>query len=270
MNQPAGINSLKQLLFEEENRNFKALHEKVKEVENKLEESLKDRNFSSTEVNVLLDQMMEVMPKKLGPTITATLKIQIKESRDDVVQALFPIIGAMIKKYVQQEMQVLSEKIDKQLESILSFDQLLLRIKAFFTGSKYSEIVLKSTIEPQIQEIFVVEEESGILLASYSRHSAFDKDMVAGMLTAIKMFVEDAFEGKNQGLEMISYDLYKIYIQNFNKFYIAVVLSGVMDAAFKSKLNDKILDFVKDVTRNSDDPDTKELTNKISLYFDKM
>lgn len=270
MSQPAGINTLKQLLFEEESKRYQELHEKIKDVEQKMEESLEAQKLPDAEINALMDQMMEVMPEKLGPTITKTLKVQIKESRDDVVQALFPIIGQMIKKYVQQEMAVLTEKIDKQFEAALSFDQLLLRIKAFFTGVKYSELILKGTHEPHIQEIFIIDEESGILQASYSRNKSVDQDMVAGMLTAIKSFVEDAFEQEDQNLETISYDLYQIYIQNFNKFYLAVVMSGVMDATFKSRLNDTILQFVKDITMKSDNPDASELTKKISQYFDKM
>lgn len=270
MSQPAGINTLKELLFEEEHKQYQELHERVKDVQQKMEASLAAQKLPEEEVDELVDRMMEVMPERLGPTITRTLQTQIKESRDDVVQALFPIIGQMIKKYVQQEIAVLTEKIDKQFESALSLDQLLLRLKAFFTGTKYSELVLKSTNAPQIQEIFLIDSESGILIASYSRNKMVDQDMVAGMLTAIKSFVEDAFESESQHLETINYELYQIYIQNFNKFYISVVMSGVMDAAFKSKLNDTILQFVKDATFKSDDINTPELTRKISQHFDKI
>lgn len=265
-----GINALKQLLFDEEQAKYQELHGMIREVEQKVDESLKAQKLPNAEINAMMDQMMEVMPERLGPTITKTLKVQIRESRDDVVQALFPIIGQMIKKYVQQEMQVLTEKIDKQFENAFAFDQIWLKIKAFFSGANYSELVLKTTTEPQVKEIFVIEEESGILMGSYSRTASFDQDMMTGMLTAIKTFVEDAMEVEKQGLEMISYDLYKIYVQNFDKFYLAVVLSGVVDAEFKSRLNDRILKFVKEIMMKSGNPDTKELTQKISQYFDKI
>ena len=270
MDQHSGINSLKELLFEEESQKFVDLHKHIKEVEKKMDKSLEAKELPVTVFNSLMDKMMVVMPEKLGPTITQTLKVQIKESRDDVVQALFPIIGEMIKKYIRQEIQVLTEKIDKQFEQALSFDLIWLRIKAFFTGANYNEMILATTQEPQVQEIFIIEEESGLLQASYSKKGMIDQDMVAGMLTAIKAFVEDAFEQENQHLETISYDLYDIYVQNFNKFYIAVVLSGGMNAAFKSKLNDTIVKFVKEVTLKSSNSDTKELTKKMSQYFDKI
>ena len=267
MDHPAGINTLKTLLFEEERMKFEELQGLIRSVNDKMEDHLNQKELPEEEFNALINRMIEIMPDKLGPTITKTLKVQIKESRDDVVQALFPIIGQMIKKYIQQEIQVLTEKIDQQFEAALSFDNLLIRVKAWISGVSYAEIILRNSNEPQIHEIFLVDSESGILQASYSRHKKFDQDMVAGMLTAIKAFVEDAFEEGNQNLETINYELFKIYIQNFNRFYLAVVVSGSFDTAFKSKLDDTILKFVKEITYKGNDPEAKELTQKISQHF---
>ncbi|MEO9869152.1 hypothetical protein [Ekhidna sp.] len=270
METSGGITALKELLFEEENKRYLELNEKIKQAGEEMDDKLSNRELPDKEVDRILNKIVSVMPEKLGPAITKTLKVQIQESRDDVVQALFPIIGQMIKKYIQAEMEVLSQKIDKQFEAAFSFDHIWLRIQAVFTGVSYSELALKSTNEPQILEIFLIEEGSGILMGSYSKNPSFDQDMMSGMLTAIKTFVEDAMEVEKQGLEMISYDLHKIYVQNFDKFYIAVVLSGVIDSIFKSKLDDRIMEFVKEIMLKSENSNTKELTKKISQYFDKI
>ena len=60
-----------------------------------------------------------------------------------------------------------------------------------------------------------------------------DKDMIAGMLTAIKSFVEDAFAKEEQSLELIQYEFYNIYIQNLASYYIATVISGSFNSDFK-------------------------------------
>lgn len=270
MSNSGGITALKEILFEEENERYHELSQQIKETSKEIDDKLANREIPESEFNQILDKIVTVMPEKLGPTITSTLKTQIKESRDDVVQALFPIVGQMIKKYIQQEIQMLTERIDKQFEQAFSFDMLMLRVKAIFTGVSYSELVLKNANQAQVREIFLIEEGSGLLMASYSRTKSFDQDMMAGMLSAIKTFVEDAMEVEKQNLEMISYDLYKIYVQNFNKFYIAVVLSGPIDEAFKSRLNDQILLFVKEIMLKSDGKEEKELTKKISQYFEKI
>lgn len=266
----SGLTALKDLLFDEENRKYHELNSKLKEVNERIDQALQARDLPDAEVNEIIDKMMEVMPEKLGPTITATLKVQIKESKDDVVQALFPIIGQMIKKYVAQEMAVLTEGIDRQLEQALSLDGIKLRLKALFTGVKYSELMLQKASEPQIQQIFIIEENSGILMASYSRGKALDQDMIAGMLTAIKSFVEDAFEDANKNLESINYDDFNIYVQNFHKFYISVAMTGTINASFKQRLDETILLFVKEIMMKKNERSAKELEARLTLYFSKL
>ncbi|MEP5611505.1 MAG: hypothetical protein ABJP45_04615 [Cyclobacteriaceae bacterium] len=270
MSSQGELSTLKDLLFEEEKKKYVELNQQLKEVNERIDDSLNNRTVPDEEIDQIIGKMVQVMPEKLGPTITETLKIQIRESKDDVVQALFPIIGQMIKKYVAQELSVLSEKIDRQLENIFSFDHLVLRIKAIFTGKSYGELIIQKAGEGQIQEIFIIEENSGILMASYSRNNTMDKDMIAGMLTAIKSFVKDSFTGKDQELETINYDAFSVYVQNFKKFYVAVAISGVITAEFKMKLDDTILKFIKDISAKLTDLDEKKLAQKIEHHFQKI
>ncbi|MFK7952782.1 MAG: hypothetical protein AB8B73_08020 [Ekhidna sp.] len=266
----SGLTALKELLFEEENKKYREFNNKLREVNERIDESLKARDLPDAEVNEIIEKMMEVMPDKLGPTITATLKVQIKESKDDVVQALFPIIGQMIKKYVAQEMAVLTEGLDRQLEQALSFEGIKMRMKALFTGVKYSELILQKATEPQIQQIFIVEQDSGILKASYTRSKALDQDMISGMLTAIKSFVEDAFEERERSLQNISYDDFNIYVHDFSKFYIAVAMTGNTNASYKQRLDDAILLFVKEIMMKKTDRTSEDLEARLSLYFKQL
>lgn len=270
MSSPQGINALRDILFEEEKKKYVELTDHISSLQVEMKEALEDRQLPESEMNQVVERITLVMPEKLGPAITETLKVQIRESKDEVVQALYPILGQMIKKYIQREMEVLREKIDEQMENAFSMQSLISRLKSLFTGVKHSQVMLTEVNEPRVEEIFIIEQDSGLLRASYSRNKTVDQDMIAGMLTAIKSFVKDAFAKENQDLETISYDSYSIYIQNFPKFYIAVVLSGVMNASFKSKLNDTLLAFVKDVSSKWSRIDQGEIQKKITKYFEKM
>ena len=270
MDQEKGLSTLKELLFEEEQEKYVELSQQLKEVNTRIDKSLNNRKVPDEEIDQIVGKMVQIMPEKLGPTITNTLKVQIKESRDDVVQALFPIIGQMIKKYISQEIAVLSAKIDKQIESVFSFENIVLRIKATFTGASYGELMIQKAREPQIQEIFIIEENSGLLMASYSRQKTMDQDMIAGMLTAIKSFVKESFSEGDQDLETISYDSFSIYIQSFKKFYVAVALTGVLNASYKKKLDDTILKFIKDITSKLTELDEQKLVKKIENHFEKI
>jgi hypothetical protein len=270
MSQTRGINTLKQLLFEEENQKYRELSQRIGALQEKMDQNLEAQKLPHGELNQLVEQIAEIMPERMGPTITKTLRNQIRESRDEMVQTLYPIIGQMVKKYIQREIQVLSDRIDRQLDNAFSFDNMLDRIRAYLFGVKQSELILKALKKTRVEEIFIIEEQSGILMASYSRGKTLDQDMIAGMLTAIRSFVEDAFQKPDQKLESIAYDEYKIYVQGFERFYIAVVLSGVLDAAFKNRLDDAIMKFVKDVSMKAIPEDNKEYVYKMVEYFGKL
>ncbi len=89
----------------------------------------------------------------------------------------------------------------------------------------------------------LIERGSGLLKASFSKTETIDEEMISGMLTAIKTFVEDAFNQKNQELELIEYELYNIHIQSFVNYYVAVVISGAYSLKAKDKVQDIIFDF---------------------------
>ena len=210
-----------------------------------VKETLEKREKLSEKVDPLIDLKIEEfvrgIPHTLGPTITQTLKEEIANSKDQVVEALYPIMGKMIKRYVQNEIKILSENINQKVNNTFSFDWLKRKAKSTITGVKESDLILSELDAPKINEVFIIEKGSGILLGNYSHTATMDKDMISGMLTAIKSFVEDAFEGGNQNLEAIEYELYSIHIQNFHTYYVAAVVSGTYTRSFESELENKLL-----------------------------
>lgn len=217
-----------------------------------LTETLEKKEKLSKKVDPIIEQKLdafvEEIPTTLGPTITRTLKEQIENSKDQVVEALYPIMGKMIKRYIQNEIKLLSENINKKVNNTFSFATLKRKLRAMFTGVKESDIILAESNTPEVDEIFIIEKGSGILLGNYSKTETIDKDMISGMLTAIKSFVEDAFGGGNQNLEAIEYELYTIHIQNFFSYYIAVVVSGNYTRSFESELENELLELSNKLT----------------------
>lgn len=211
-----------------------------------LTETLEKREKLADKVDPIIDRHMEEfvadIPTKLGPTITKTLKEQIANSQDQVVEALYPIMGKMVKRYIQNELRLLSDNINKKVNNTFTLQGIQRKLKAAFTGVKESDIILSELDSPRLLEVFVIKKGSGMLLGNYSNQQTLDKDLISGMLTAIKSFVEDAFQGESQNLEGIDYELYKIQIQNFHSYYVAVVVTGNLTPQFENELEDLILE----------------------------
>ena len=219
-----------------------------------IEKTIADNDRFSKKVKPILkeelDAFVKEIPKTLGPTITKTLKEEIKNSQDAVVEALYPIMGKMIKKYVVNELELLKESINAKTKSIFSFSGIKRKAKAKFTGVSEEDLIVSELAEPKIEEVFIIEKGSGIIQGHYSNTERIDKDMVSAMITAIKSFVEDAFSGKTENLESISYELYDIHIQDFHKIYMAVVVSGSYTTMYKKVLEDQLLSFSEKLSKN--------------------
>jgi hypothetical protein len=234
------IEILRDILFADDHD----FEEKISKRVGFLEETIQEREKLSQKVDPIiayqLDEFTKSIPETLGPVITETLKNQIKINKEAVVDALYPVLGKLVKKYVAQEMKLLSEKMNSQL-SFLSFWKR--KFKSSVTGQNENELMFGDLASAKVEQVLLIEKDSGILKASYSKSNAMDEEMVSGMLTAIKSFVEDAFNQRNQDLELIEYELYQIHIQSFATHYIAVVISGNFALRAKNELQDIIFDF---------------------------
>ncbi|KYG83764.1 hypothetical protein [Roseivirga echinicomitans] len=274
MSKGLAFDKLREILLEKDWEEREEFAQKL----NDLDDQLNSRNRLQEKIQPILDNEREDLrakfPELFGPQITESIRKQISESQDEVVEALYPILGRMIKKYITSEIEKLSEKVDEQMKLAFSWEAWKMRIKAWFTGTPQKDLIISKLIEPKIEEIFIVEKQSGMLLGSFSKNHSVDQDMIAAMLTAIKTFVEDAFKGETQELDSIDYDNYKIVIKNFKSFFIAVVTSGGMSMAFRDKLDDTLLDFAEKVLKKAKDGDDEvkqeSITSGLEEYFDNF
>ncbi|QXP60964.1 cell envelope biogenesis protein OmpA [Olleya sp. HaHaR_3_96] len=268
MNQDDKLKSLRDILLKDEHEYVTSLEEKIKT----LEDLITKQNNLSEHIDPILDKKLETfikdMPKTLGPTITETLKSEIKNSQDAIVEALFPIIGKLIKRYVQKEIQVLSENINNSVNNTFSFKSFKRKFRSKKSGVSEGDLLIQDQFKSKIEQIMVIESGSGLIVSEYSKTNTIDQDTVAGMLTAIKSFAEDAFTIGIQNLEYIEYENYHIHLQNFSNYYIAVAISGAFTATFRSKLEDKLLDFAQNVINKTDLNNSEVFSTKLKDYFE--
>lgn len=261
------LESLREILLTQDRADIQYILNKLTEIENLLQTQEKLAQRIHPIITEEIKTFQETIPEKLGPTITVTLKKQIEESKDEVVEALFPIIGKMIKRYIQNEFKILSEKINNQINNTFSFKRIKQKITAIFTGVKESDIILNDLSEATVLQVFVIEKNSGLLLGSFTKENTIDKDLISGMLTAIKSFVEDAFQKEKQNLETIEYELYNIHIQNFHSYYIATVISGILTEKEKGQIEDGIIEIATKINNKKIVKSPEKINELLNAYF---
>ena len=244
---------LKDILLKEDRAKIDEIHttihteerlsEKVTPI---LEEQLKDlKNNFPDEYKVIVDKMIVE---------------KIQNSKQEIIDLLFPELGIMIKSYIGLQIQMLKEGIENQFGS----KGLLGKIKSSFGFGSSTEEVIQNLEKPIVEEIFIIQKNSGLLAGSATRNKTVDQDVIAGMMTAIKSFVEDAFKRGNENLGVIEYDTYRIVMQSFPNWYFAVALSGTLTTKERDELSDRVLAFASNQMPSHLDEITEDLNLKLS------
>lgn len=172
----------------------------------------------------------------IAPEIAAAVKQQINLNREAMSDALYPIIGSTILKYMAETMQ----EINQKLEQAVSVEGITRKIKAKLQGMSEAELLMKETTPQTVKAVFLIQKESGLVIAGVqqSEREQLESDMVAGMLTAIRAFVNDciAQSGNIAEIDAIEYGTSTIVLEVAGSCYLAAVMQGETRQWFKYKM----------------------------------
>lgn len=190
-----------------------------------------------------IDDAQDDVGDTLAPVIGPSIRRQIENAQEDIVAALYPIIGKTIRRAVAEAMRDLARRVDQNLRSTLGFKRLTLPIRARLQGVSEAELMIREALPFRVHEVFLIHRESGLLLAHLSSdpEQAGDRDLVSGMLTAIRDFAQDAFGGEEEGeLDAIQYGALRIVLEPGQWAYLAVVVEGMEPEGFGDRISDSL------------------------------
>lgn len=178
----------------------------------------------------------EEIARAIAPEIAAAIKQQIKLEKAAMSDALYPIIGSTIFKSIADTMRA----IDEKLERAFSFEGINRKLKAKFQGVSEAELLLRETTPLTVKAAFLIQKDSGLVIAGIQRSEPeqLESELVAGMLTAIRAFVNDciAQSGSIAEVDSIEYGTSKILLEVAGYCYLAVVIQGESRQWFQYKM----------------------------------
>jgi hypothetical protein len=181
------------------------------------------------------------MAEALGPIMGEAIRVQIRDSRKDMVEALYPVIGETVQKAVGEFAREFQRNVDARLKMTFGPQGMLRNTMARMRGVSASQLALRDSLPFSIREIFLIQHGSGLLIAHSHPGSVevADSDLISAMLTAIRDFVQDAFGhgNKEDELDEVQYGDQRIIIQSGRVAYIAVVTTGVEPEGFRARLH---------------------------------
>ncbi len=207
---------------------------------------------------IRLDQ--ESIAQALAPEMGKAITAQIALERDSMVDALYPVIGSTISKYMAEAIKTINEKVSNSL----SMEGVGRKIRSQVQGVSEAELILRESIPFTVQAAFLIHKASGLVISEVQHPGNYqlESEMVAGMLTAIRSFVNECIvqPGEVSELNQIEYGDSKIMLEVAGYCYMAVVIKGEPPHSFINKLRQTvtnlILNYAKLIHEFNGDPGT--------------
>ncbi|MEG5041050.1 MULTISPECIES: OmpA family protein [unclassified Microcoleus] len=223
---------------------------------------------------IRLDQ--ESIAQALAPEMGKAITAQIKLERDSMVDALYPVIGSTISRYMAEAIKTINEKVS----NAISVEGLKRKISSKVQGVSEAELILKESVPFTVQAAFLIHKASGLIISEFQNSESYqlESEMVAGMLTAIRSFVNECIvqPGESSELNQIEYGDSKILLEVAGYCYMAVVIKGEPPNLFINKLRQTvtnlILNYAKLIHEFNGDPGTipESLHPYIKSLFDPL
>jgi OOP family OmpA-OmpF porin len=180
-------------------------------------------------VAMLLRKDDPQMTRALAPTVEEALTASVRRNPRPLADALFPIFGPAIRKAIAASLSSMVESLNQTLEHSLSWRAVQWRVTALRTGKSFAEVVLLNTLVYRVEQVFLIERESGLLLLHVKAGavSTKDADMVSGMLSAIRDFVRDSFRvSEHEALDTLQVGELSVWIEQGPHAMLAAVIRG--------------------------------------------
>lgn len=188
----ADYDRLRQLLLDREQRDIEALGADVRKAGAELRrvpEILADEIEQSRS-----GQADSRLANVLSDVTAGSLELAVRRRPQVVVDAVYPVIGPAIRRSLGEALGRMADELDDTLRNALGWRTLAWRWEAWHSGVPYAQVVLRHIARYQVEHLFLVHPESGLLLGHVTARGVpeLDADAVAGMFTAIQQFVRDS------------------------------------------------------------------------------
>jgi outer membrane protein OmpA-like peptidoglycan-associated protein len=134
-----------------------------------------------------------------------------------------------IRKSIGETIDETFQRLNQALKYSLSWRGLKWRWEAWRTGVPFAEVVLKHTLVYQVEHVFLVHRQTGLLIAHVAAENAVSQDpqLISSMLVAIQDFVRDSFSGAEyQGLDSLQLGELRLWSEPGPFAALVVVIRG--------------------------------------------
>ena len=239
---------LKTLMLGDEQKELAELREKLTALEDSLPSNLSENLPRALRDRQLEPQAFKDLVTSLQPGTVSAIQQSVNNDKEPLTKALFPIIGPAIRTYVLELFRGMAEELNQNIQNATSAERIKWRFQAKMAGKPYSEYVLLKTRSLRIEEAYLIQKDTGLLVlhaaTDPANEASGEADLVSGMFTAIRSFVKDSFTttssisepNEEQELDRFTFGEREVLIEVGPSLVLAAVVHGVPSTSIRDEL----------------------------------
>jgi len=264
MNRPAGqsefeFDRLKQLLLRPETDRLEATESRVEALDQRV--GTPDRLETATsEILVEAFRKAEIarhreLASAVAPVVVAAIRNEIKNSKDMMVEALYPITGRLVTAAVANAFRDLVADLNERLDRSLSTRYWRLRFRSMMTGRPLSELALAEAQLPELRRLLLLERGSGRLVASWHADDETDdqSELVSGLIAAITEFASSVYGSRSGELRTLDLGGARVFLRGAPLYLVAAECAGALRPDHEREVDDAFLSLVSRIDNAPDD-----------------
>ena len=225
------------------------LDKKVEEAEARWDED----TFREAVAGVLADALREAghldreaLIRSISPNILSTVRSEIGTAHPEIIEALSPRMGELIRASVAKAV----EGLQRQIDEAVPVDLWIASIRGAVTGTPSTGWILRDKSGFRVIEAFLIERGSGLILAQDRPQgedadvATLDDDLLGGMIAALDSFARDAFgsDGIDE-LRQLTLSAGTMYLRASPTKILALRCTGVAPPKVEDRI-DRLLDSI--------------------------
>lgn len=181
--------------------------------------------------------------RALTPSVEEALLASARRDPRPLADALFPVLGPAIRNAITHALSALVESTGRVVEQSVSWRAIGWRLTAWRTGQPYAEVALLHTLLYQVEQVFLIHRETGLLLHHLTAPNTPGQspDTVSAMLTAIRDFVSDSFGGTAEdAVDVLRVGNRTIFVEQGPLALLAAVVRGPAPPELRAAFQDAL------------------------------
>ena len=207
------------------------------------------------------------LSRALSPFVVTSIRKEIANSRDEMVDALYPITGRLVAASVRNSIAKLSEDINERVDSLTSMAMWKARVQAWRTGEPVSKFLLTTGGEFHVLRAMLLDRGAGTPLSVAEADDVAersDTNLISGLLAALSNLTEEVYTSAADELRRVDLNGRQIAFRRSASQLLVIEFVGQPAAEVLSDIDRRFADIVSLGERD----DQAALDTEVSALLD--